>query len=79
MSEKINNEIANYLVNSFDDIYLINNKMSLYYRQVLDEHKQAYYVFDSFKEAFNHFKNKYKHEEVNLLIENDLPDNFLER
>lgn len=79
MSEKINNEIADYLVNSFDDIYLINNKMSIYYRQVLDEHKQAYYVFDSFKEAFNHFKNKYKHEEVNLLIENDLPDNFLER
>lgn len=79
LSEEINTNIAGKLLNNFDDIYLVKNKMSVYYQQVLDKNKQPYYTFDSFSEAFNHFKNKYKNKEVNLLIENDLPDNFLER
>ncbi len=78
-SEKINSLAATYLLNIFDDIYLIKNKMIKYYQKVLEENNEHYLIFNSFKEAFTYFKIKYKNEEVSLLIENDLPDNFLER
>lgn len=78
-SESINKSAATFLLNNFDDIYLIKNKMTIFYQEVFDSVKEKYYIFNSFKEAYNYFKIKYKNEEVSLLIENDLPDNFLER
>lgn len=78
-SENINKSAANFILNNFDDIYLIKNKITLFYQEVFDNNKEKYYIFNSFKEAYNYFKIKYKNEEVSLLIENDLPDNFLER
>lgn len=77
-SEVINKEAASYLLNTFDEIYLIKNKMTLFFEEVL-KNKENYYIFNSFKEAYNYFKIKYQNKEVSLLIENDLPDNFLER
>lgn len=78
-SNTINSLAATYLLNIFDDIYLIKNEMTKYYQKVLEENNEHYFIFNSFKEAFTYFKIKYKNEEVSLLIENDLPDNFLER
>lgn len=79
MGEIINQDIASKLVGVFDDIYLVKNKITRYYENVLNKANKAYYVFDSFQDAFSFFKSKYKNKEVSLLIENDLPDNFLER
>ncbi|MGM9900081.1 MAG: Mur ligase family protein [Bacilli bacterium] len=76
--KEINEEIALKLISQFDDIYLIRNKVIVYYVKVFNEHHQKYKIFNSFNDAFQTFKNNYN-EEVSLLIENDLPDNFLER
>lgn len=78
-SEKINTEIANIMVNTFDDIYLIQNQVISYITDVFKKHQKKYHIYASFKEAFEAFKQAYPKEEVSLLIENDLPDNFLER
>ncbi len=77
-SKEINEEMANKMIMQFDDIYLIKNKNIIYYINIFNQHKQEYQLFNSFKDAYIAFKEKYK-EEVSLLIENDLPDNFLER
>lgn len=75
MSKEINEEIAHILNKSnIDEIYLINNSEIKYYKNIL----KKYILFNSFKDAYNHFLNTYTLEEVSLLIENDLPDSYYE-
>lgn len=78
-SKQINEEAARSLINVFDEIYLIKNKVTKYFINILEKHSKQYTICKSFREAINIVKQKYKEEEISLLIENDLPDNFLER
>ena len=74
--EKINLEIADMINNSnIDDVYLIKNKVTKYYEKRLNK----YQIFNNFVDAYNHLLSSYTLEEVSLLIENDLPDNYFER
>ena len=67
----------------FDEIYLINNQSSKYIYNYLQEINKTnnVYIYESFKEAYQHILSKHLNQnyEVSILIENDLPDNFLER
>ena len=80
--KEYNETIANKL-NIFDEIYLINNQSSKYiYNQLLKTNQTSIiHLFDSFKEAYQNILSKHLNQnyEVSILIENDLPDNFLER
>lgn len=78
-NEQLNLEIAKKILYIFDDIYLINNRVSKIYENYFLEHKKKFYLYDNFINAYNAFKLKYRNEEVHLLIENDLPDNYLKR
>lgn len=74
--EKINTEIAKIINESnIDEIYLIKNKATIYYEKVLSNYK----IYNNFIDAYNHIQSTYTLEEVSLLIENDLPDNYFER
>lgn len=77
--KRLNEEIALNLINSFDEIYLIKNKVIKYYENIFIQAKKEYYIFDSFKEAYMYFVINNKEIETSLLIENDLPDIYLER
>lgn len=66
----------------FDEIYLIDNQSSRYINNKLKElNYQNIYVYTTYHQAYNEVLNKYhqKDVKVSLLIENDLPDNYLER
>jgi len=78
-AEVINKQVASNMLNKFTDIYLIKNKATSYFEEVFKKNNQKYYIYKSFKEAYKSFIKSYEGKEVNLLIENDLPDNFLER
>lgn len=76
--KNVNFEIAKYLTEGIDYIYLINNEASKYIEKYLDKVCfKDYEVVNSFKKAYNKALNKYK--ESTILIENDLPDNYLRR
>lgn len=79
--EVLNQNAANSLLNIFDEIYLIDNPSSRIIANYLDNQKVKYHVFSTFKLAYLDVLSKYniKETKVNLLIENDLPDSFLER
>ena len=48
---------------------------TIYYEKVLSNYK----IYNNFIDAYNHIQSTYTLEEVSLLIENDLPDNYFER
>ena len=75
----LNKEISKYLINTFDDIYLINNRSSKYIEEELIKNNKQYYTYNNFKTAYDNVIKQNNEDEVNLLIENDLPDSFLER
>ena len=79
--QSINEEIAKVMIDVFDEIYLINNKSSEVIEQILKDKKRNYFIFSSFKEAYLTILSKYNRSDeiINILIENDLPDSFLER
>lgn len=79
--EEINKKFAGIIKDVFDEIYLIDNPSSLIIKKVLDEYQKPYHYFSSFKKAYLTIMSKYNKSEeiINLLIENDLPDSFLER
>ena len=61
---------------------LVNNKELKYLKSLLNELKINYKLVSSYNEALSYLKNKYsdfKNEYINILIENDLPDNYLMR
>ena len=77
--------IAEYLtpnLKELDDIVLVNNKEIKFLKQALLNNSINYYLVNSFNEALNYIYNKYSDfnmEVVNILLENDLPDNYLMR
>ena len=77
----LNQTIANYITKDFDDICLIENKSIIYIEEVLKLNNIRYQKFSSFKMAYSYIMSKYNNtkEIVNILIENDLPDCYLER
>lgn len=77
--EDLNKEIGSYLVEELDMIYLIQNEASLYIEKYFQGCAfKNYEMVQSFQQAYNQAIKKYK-EEVTILIENDLPDNYLRR
>lgn len=77
--ENLNMEIARCLVKDIDMVYLVHNASSLYIEQYFNQCGfNNYKVVKSFKVAYEDVKKNYK-EEVAVLIENDLPDNYLRR
>ncbi|MBQ8292956.1 MAG: hypothetical protein IJX78_04005 [Bacilli bacterium] len=76
--KELNIEISKELITGLDMIYLIDNEASRYIEEYFISQKFLNYkVCKTFKEAYHDaLKNK---EEVTILIENDLPDNYLRR
>lgn len=77
MTKELNEKIAVEIEDVFDEVYIIDNYSGRFIYNALDKCNKNLFV--SFKEAFNEVLNKYINEEICLLIENDLPDNFLYR
>lgn len=79
--EEMNICIARDLVDGIDEIYVIKNKASLPIIKFLEEKKKSYKVFSKFMDAYLDLTKKYLNskDDVHILIENDLPDSFLER
>ncbi len=79
--EELNKEVASHLENGIDEIYLIKNKASQTIIKFLEEKKIPCKVFTKFMDAYLDLTKKYQYslEDVHILIENDLPDSFLER
>ena len=78
MTEEINKEVARHIKNVFDDIYIIDSYSGIYIYKEL-EYLNNVTLVKSFKDAYLQVLSKYKTEEIALLIENDLPDNYLAR
>ena len=82
---KYKESIALSIISSLDlldDIVLVNNKELKYIKSILNELKIKYKLVNSYKEGLSYLKNKYydfKNEYIIILIENDLPDNYLMR
>ncbi len=77
--QEISIELAKIIKDTFDDIYIIDNKASQNLIKYLNN--SNLFIATSFKDAYNDCVNKYQNEteEIAILIENDLPDNYLER
>lgn len=78
MTKEINEKIAVEIEKVFNDIYLIDNYSSKFIYKKISKDKNIK-LCPSFKDAYLEVLSKYKKEEICLLIENDLPDNFLNR
>ena len=76
--KKLNEEIAKEL-EGINEICLIKNQASIYISKYLNDNNIEFLQFDNFKEAYKHIFKISLSKEVYLLIENDLPDSFLER
>lgn len=70
------NKISEKIINICDYCYLINNKNTKYFIKYFKENNfNNYTIKQTFFEAFEEIKNK----EITVLIENDLPDFYLEK
>ena len=76
--KELNETIAKEL-NNINEICLIKNHASTYIATYLNNNNINYLLFDNFKEAYKYIFKISLEKEVHLLIENDLPDSFLER
>ena len=76
--EEVNIEVSKHLIEDIDYIYLIENEASIIIKNYLNEVDfKDFEMVSSFTQAFNKALKKY--EEATILIENDLPDNYLRR
>ena len=69
-------------LNGLDDIVLVNNKEVKRLKMLLNKLNISYKCVDSYSDGIKYLKNKYcsfNDVFVNVLIENDLPDNYLMR
>lgn len=76
--QELNEEVASTIENVFDDIYIIDNISGRYIYNKLTKTPQVKLV-KSFQDAYQDVLKNNQHEEVALLIANDLPDNYLVR
>lgn len=74
---KIAVDLAETIRNTFDEIYIIENKASL--NLINNLNNTNIFIYSSFKEAYKDCIDKNQDDEIAILIENDLPDNYLER
>lgn len=78
--EELNRRVGIAMGKVFDEVCLINNPASKAIEKVLQEVEyRDIHIYSRFIDAYNEVLRKYQNEEIVLLIENDLPDNFLER
>lgn len=79
--EAINLEIAEELTKDVDEIVIIKNKASVSIIKFLEEKNICHQVFSNFMDAYTALTTKYQtaNSDIHILIENDLPDSFLER
>lgn len=71
-----------YSLDGIDDLILVNNKELKYLKSLLNKKNINYVLVDSYNAGINYLKSKYysfNGECINILIENDLPDNYLMR
>lgn len=69
-------------LNGIDDLILIDNKNIKLLTSYLVNRSISYLIFDNLKEALSFIKDKYSsfsNTKINILLENDLPDNYLKR
>ena len=82
---KYTNELIERITPSLkdlDEVILINNTFTNNLKNHLNKLNISYKLFNSLKDAFNYIKSKYydfNKDYVNILLENDLPDNYLLR
>lgn len=78
-NKEYNSKIAEKIVTCCDEIILVKNKSSQYIKQRINKMSINFPVIevDSFFEANKYICREYNNKEVVVLIENDLPDNFL--
>lgn len=77
-TKELNELTTKYIEGVFDDIYVIDNYSGRFIYKKLEHLKQVH-LFPSFFDAYQDVISKYKTEEISLLIENDLPDNYYMR
>ena len=80
-TNKLCEEISTSL-KDLDEVILINNTFTNTLKSYLNKLNISYKMYSSLKESFNYIKHKYydfNNECVNILLENDLPDNYLLR
>ena len=77
--KELNKEAAKKLT-EVDFVLLVDNQASKYIQEYFDDTAFTnYQVVKSFKQAYNIVQKESKSRDVTLLIENDLPDNYLRR
>lgn len=77
--EELNTEVA-FLLKEIDLVILVDNQSTTYIKNCLDKiNYDKYIVVNSFKQAYNVAQKESKKRRITLLIENDLPDNYLRR
>lgn len=78
--EELNRSVTKAISQTFDEVYIINNPAGRVIVQELTEEKyNHYHIYNRFNDAYQAVLKKYQNDKIVLLIENDLPDNFLER
>ena len=78
MTKELNEKVALKIKDVFDEIYIIDNYSGRYVYNKLS-YLNNIHLKSSFREAYLEVLSKYQNEEIALLIENDLPDNYLVR
>ncbi|MBE6130893.1 MAG: hypothetical protein E7183_04155 [Erysipelotrichaceae bacterium] len=76
------NEKLSAVLNGLDDIVFVNNKEVKKLKMLLNKRNIRYKCVDSYSEGVKYLKDKYSSFSdvfVNVLVENDLPDNYLMR
>ena len=77
--EKYNREFAKYAAKKCDEIFLVKSRQSDYmYNELLKSNysQNSVYKVENVKDAFTIIANNNLKQKVNVLIENDLPDNY---
>jgi len=78
-NKEYNSKIAESIIESCDEVILIKNKSSQYIKKRINELSISFPIIevDSFFDANRYISKEYPTENIVVLIENDLPDNFL--
>ena len=78
-NKEYNTRIAKTIVSSCNEIVLIKNKSSMYIKEEIKRLSPTFSIIevDNFYDANRYISKMYTNENIVVLIENDLPDNYL--
>ena len=77
-NREYNYKIAEKIVKSCDEVILVKNKSSMHIKErIRDLSTMSIVEVDSFFDATRYIKKEYDDDNAVILIENDLPDNYL--